>query len=129
MTLYNEILASKLPLDDHGALADALSVGRTRLQTRMIGIGAVLEALGPERGAALLDTLEGLSQANSVIKWAMHLLDKGELDVSLPSTRAQLDGMAQTGILSPDDAEAIKALAVVPDVITSQMVSAAMEGR
>jgi len=129
MSLYDEIIALGLPLGDHGALADALSVGRTRLETRMIGIGAVLEAIGPEGGAALLDTLSALSAQNSVIKWAMHLLDKGELDVSLASTRAQLDGMAEAGILSPDDADAIKVLAVVPDVITSQMVSAAMEGR
>lgn len=128
MSLYDEIVASGLPLDDHGALAEALSVGRTRVVPRPIGFGSILDALGPEDGAAVLDALEQLSTQNRVVYWAWYLLRAGTLDIGSPNSRAQLDVLVQLGVLTTAQADAVKALAVVPDPVTSQQVTAALEG-
>ena len=48
MITYEEILATGLPLSDHGAIADALSVGKTELVKTEIGKLTVLGTIGME---------------------------------------------------------------------------------
>ncbi|MBC2668769.1 hypothetical protein ACFOON_15115 [Novosphingobium piscinae] len=128
MSLYDEIIASGLPLDDHGAIAEALSIGRTTIVSRPIGIGSVLDALGPVAGAQVLDTLKALSEQDRVVYWAWYLLEAGTLDIGLPTSRAQLDELAAGGVMTAAQATALKALAEIPDPVTSSMVTAALEG-
>ena len=60
MTILEEIQAGPFDLANRndGEIAAALSIGRSKVITTLGGIGAVMEALGPIDGAALLDGLE-----------------------------------------------------------------------
>ena len=130
MTLQDEILAGGFDLQnrDDGAIAAALSVGRVKTVDRLVGYGTVLEALGAESGAAFLDSLTTLAATSSPVKWALKLLDRGELNIGAEATRGQLDALVAGGAMPQAVADALKGLATVPDVITSQDVAKALEG-
>lgn len=85
----------------------------TVLKTTRIGPGTVMEVLGPEGGSALLDALTALAPTNPPIKWALKILDRGEFDISVSGARAQVDGLATAGVITPAQAAALKALAEV----------------
>ena len=122
-----EILALNMPLDDHGAIADALSVGRTKVVPTPIGIGTVLSEMAPI-GGDFLNALEAMSTTDANVKWALKMIEQGTFDVGHPVTRAQLEAF---GIAAPQMADGITALlnvAVVADPVSSQEVSKAMEG-
>lgn len=123
MNLRDEILsrpdcADALAIRDCGALAEILSAGRTKLIERDIGYGTVLDTLGAEAGAAFLDGLTDLAATSSPVKWALKLLDRGELNIGAPATQAQLDALAAGGVIPQAVADALKALAIVPDVVS-----------
>lgn len=133
MTLQVEILsrpdcADALAARDCGELARILSIGRTKLIERNIGYGTVLETLGAEAGSAFLDGLTALAATSSPVKWALKLLDRGELNIGAAATRGQLDALAAGGVMPQAVAEALKNLAVVPDEITASQVQQALEG-
>ena len=114
-----ELIASR----NHDAIAAAVNVGRTKVVQTLGGIGTVLETLGPDVGAALLDTLETIATANSAVKWAFVLINRGELDFGSRATRDMID------LLIPGAAgTALKAVAEVPDPVTAQQVSDALGG-
>lgn len=108
-----ELLASR----ELAPIAAAVSQGRTRIVSRLGGIGLVLETLGPAEGAALLDTLQALSASVSALKWALMLVSRGELDFGSSATRAMLDQLATLGAITPSNAAQLKAVAVVPDPV------------
>ena len=131
MTLREEILsrpdcADALARRDCGELAALLSVGRTKVIDYSIGYGTVLEVLGAEAGSALLDGLTALAATSSPVKWALKLLDRGELNIGSPATQAQLDALAAGGVMPQVVADALKALALAPDVVTMQQVAEEM---
>lgn len=133
MTIQDEILsrpdcADALARRDCGELAALLSVGRTKVIDYSIGYGTVLDTLGATAGAAFLDSLTALSETSSPVKWALKLLDRGELNIGAAATQQQLDMLASVGVIPVDVAEALKNLAVVPDEITATQVQAALEG-
>lgn len=72
------------------------------------GVGTVLDVLGPSAGAALLDVLENAT--DPVLRWGMHILERGQLDISMASTRAQLDALTQAGVMSEPQKNALFAL-------------------
>jgi len=126
MTLLDEIKSRGFDLvhRDDGAIAAALSVGRTKVQTTLGGAGIVMETLGPTAGAALLDQIQALSTTNSAVKWAFVLINRAELDFGSPATRAMIDSLV------PEPARtALKNIAVVPEIITAQQVAKALEGQ
>jgi len=131
MTLREEILsrpdcADALARRDCGELAALLSVGRTKVIDYSIGYGTVLEVLGAEAGSAFLDGLTALAATSSPVKWALKLLDRGELNIGSPATQAQLDALAAGGVMPQVVADALKALALAPDVVTPQQVAEEM---
>jgi hypothetical protein len=133
MTLHDEIIsradcADALAARDCGELARILSIGRTKLVEYNIGYGTVLETLGADNGAAFLDSLTALAETSSPVKWALKLLDRGELNIGASTTQAQMDALAAGGVMPQAVADALKALAMVPDVVTPQDVQAALEG-
>ena len=132
MTLKDEILsrpdcAEALAIRDCGALAAILSVGRTKTVDKLIGYGTVLEALGAENGAAFLDGLAAVAASSSPVKWALKLLDRGELNIGAAATRGQLDALAAGGVMPQAVADALKGLAIEPDPYSIQDVILAME--
>ena len=131
MTLHDEILsrpdcADALARRDCGELAALLSVGRTKVVDLNIGYGTVLEVLGAESGAAFLDSLTTLAATSSPVKWALKLLDRGELNIGAAATRGQLDALAAGGVMPKAVADALKGLAMGPDIVTSEQVADAM---
>ena len=133
MALRDEILsrpdcADALAARDCGELARILSIGRTKLIERNVGYGTVLEVLGAEAGSAFLDGLTALAATSSPVKWALKLLDRGELNIGADATQSQLDALAAGGVMPQAVAEALKNLAVVPDEITASQVQQALEG-
>lgn len=132
MTLHDEILsrpdcADALARRDCGELAALLSVGRTKVIDYSIGYGTVLEALGADNGAKFLDQLTALAETSSPVKWALKLLDRGELNIGAAATQSQLDALATAGVMPQAVADALKNLAIVPDPYSIQDVILAME--
>ena len=133
MTLREEILsrpdcADALARRDCGELAALLSVGRTKVIDYSIGYGTVMDTLGATAGAAFLDSLTELAATSSPVKWALKLLDRGELNIGAAATRGQLDALAAGGVMPQAVADALKGLAVSPDEITASQVQQALEG-
>ena len=131
MTLHDEILsrpdcADALARRDCGELAALLSVGRTKVIDYSIGYGTVLEVLGAEAGSAFLDGLTALAATSSPVKWALKLLDRGELNIGSAATRRQLDALAAGGVMPQAVADALKGLAIVDDPYSIQDVILAM---
>lgn len=110
------------------AIAEALSEGRTRIESYIGGIGTILNVLGPEQGAIVLDTLNAIKETNRAVFWGWILLEAGELDFGLPSTRGMIDALVLAGAISPENGETIKAVAEVPEEIDVSAVSAALNG-
>ena len=132
MSLRDEILsrpdcADALARRDCGELAALLSVGRTKVIDYSIGYGTVLEVLGAEAGSAFLDGLTALAATSSPVKWALKLLDRGELNIGAAATRGQLDALASAGVMPQAVADVLKGLAIVPDPYSIQDVILAME--
>ena len=128
MTLRDEILsrpdcADALARRDCGELAALLSVGRTKVIDYSIGYGTVLEVLGAEAGAAFLDGLTTLAATSSPVKWALKLLDRGELNIGAEATQQQLDALTTAGVMPQTVADALKGLATVSEVVTAQDVA------
>lgn len=86
----------------------------TEIVSKMAGPGVIMETIGAEEGAALLDSLVVLSQVSSPVKWAMKLIvDKDGIDVASVTFRQQLDTLVQMGKITASNAAKIKALAEV----------------
>ena len=142
MSLRDEILAGGFNLSnrDDGAIADALSQGRTKVVSREVGDGAIALALGTQVGPLFLYKLKKLAATVlpddatdaqiipvAIAQQAVESLAKVGFDVGNPDVRAGLS-MFEGTLLTSEQIEAIKALAVVPDVITAQDVAKALEG-
>ena len=127
MITRDEILASGLSLDDHGAIAAALSVGRTKIVPTPIGIGTVLAVMAPQ-GGDFLNTLETLGAQDANVKWALKMIEQATFDIGHPVTRAQLEQFAQDAPALADGIAALLDVAVQDDPVSSQDVSKAMEG-
>ncbi len=131
MTLRDEILsrpdcADALARRDCGELAALLSVGRTKVIDYSIGYGTVLEVLGAEAGSAFLDGLTALAATSSPVKWALKLLDRGELNIGAAATQSQLDALVTAGVMPQAVADTLKGLAIVDDPYSIQDVILAM---
>ena len=108
-----------------GEIAALLNEPQTVLVERMIGIGTVMDALGPADGAALLASFEAQVTTDTVVKYGWFLLERERLDVGLASTRTMLDAL-----LPVEAASVLKGLAeqTVTAGVTVQQVIDAMEG-
>ena len=108
-----------------GEIVALLNVPQTVLVERMIGIGTVMDALGPSNGAALLDQIKAVTETDAVVRYGWMLLESASLDVGLDSTRTMLDAL-----LPVEAATVLKGLAeqTVTAGVTWQQVRDALEG-
>lgn len=109
-------------------MAQALSAGRTRLQSRQIGAGTILATLGKD-GATLLRGMRALAAGDAWIDEGLRLIDRGEWDIGLPASQASLDEFVAAGYMTREAAAALKALGTAPDSISTDEVSDALNGR
>jgi hypothetical protein len=113
--LQDPVYAPYIP-NSTGTIADMLNKqgAATKIVSRPIGIGTILDTLGPTIGAQLLDTLESIKTQVRSVYWAFYLLEKGDLDIGLASTRAAIDGLVQAQIMTEEVATLLKNLANAP---------------
>ena len=127
MTLYEEILLLDpvlLASGDHGAIAVKLSQGRKKLVPTEVGKGRILEALGLNQANSLLDVIDSHPDYRHV----KQLLQNGWFRIDSPLARASIDALVVGGIITEAQGIAIKAIAEVDDVVSSQEVTKALEG-
>ena len=112
------------------AVAEILSVGRTRLQSKMIGTGTILADFAG-LGGTFLNTVEAAGASNPDLKWliAGNVL-RGEFDIGDPASRAGLQALGAQPGMEPFAAGIAKLLArgVTEDPIHHSAVSAAIAG-
>lgn len=134
MTLLEEILAAFPGLTpanrDDGAIAAALSVGRTKTQNVAISdVQAYLQTNGlwwSIKGAAA----DAQHPANAAAIAVMDVANARyeSLDMMLPIISEMLGGLVATGLMAQADQDELAGMGVVPDPVTPQDVSKALEG-
>lgn len=121
MDLRAEIIATCPPAllagHDTAQIAAQVSIERTRLVPTEIGNGAILETIGLAAGNALLDLINSAPDFRHV----KPLLEQGRLRVDSALVRATLNSLVP-GVLSRAQADALLALAEVPDPIDEYAV-------
>jgi hypothetical protein len=74
------------------------------------GIGGVMDALGPQEGAALLDTLASMATDSPTLRWGLRVLEQNDLDFSLTSTRSAIDALVIGDVMTEAQRDAFFAL-------------------
>lgn len=125
------------------AIAEALSEGRIRYQARLITERGIISALGPVEGEALLAGLESFAASSLAPEHPLFAAHAGikrvigwlrapaeGVDIGDPLTHQLLDTMVALGVqgVTGPRVAAIKALAAVPDPVSVEAVSAALNG-
>lgn len=116
------------------AIADILSVGRTKVVSHFASERGILERYpgGPLQADALLAALEGFATTAHpmarIVGRALKFLAQPEgLDIGSPATQALLDQLTP-GVISQAQRDGLRAMATVNDPITHTQVGAALEG-
>lgn len=117
-----ELLASM----DYEEIARVVSQGRSKVVSSLHGIGAVLEVLGLQDGPDFLNKLENLRLINPAVKWGWILLERGELDFGSTTTRAMIDSLVFSEVITEEQAMILKGLAMREDPITEYDVRKAL---
>lgn len=130
MITLAEIEATGLPLEDHGALAAALSVGRTKLGSISREGFATWAARTGVR-----EKIEDYSQSagHPLRSVALSLIDvlrspTAGIDFSSPDNLNMLGAWVALGEITQAQADELIAAATTPDPVSSQEVTRALEG-
>lgn len=106
------------------AIADALSVGRTKTVSHFASERGILERfpLGPVAGDAMLTKLDAFAATAhpmaSIVKRAMKFLAQPEgLDIGSPATQGLLDQLAVGGVITVEERAGLKVMATVPNPV------------
>lgn len=110
---------------DTVALAEALSVSRTRLKPTEIGVGMILATLAPN-GGTFLDDLNTVGQTDRNVHWVMDLLRQGRFDIGMPASRAMMQQLAGTHPELASGFELLLPLGEEPDPVTEYEVRCAI---
>lgn len=117
------------------AIAEALSVGRTKVSQHFASERGILERFpgGPLAADALLSKLEAFSTAgqamSSIVHRALKFLAQPEgLDIGAATTQGLIIGLAAGGVITTTERDGLIAMATKPDPITVDQVSKALNG-
>ena len=95
---------------DSQAIADALSVGRTRWKHTEIGVGTIIEVLGLAAANPVLDAL----YASPDYRHVKPLLDQGRLRLDVVAQAGMLQPLVTGGLLTQAQLDALIARAKEP---------------
>lgn len=134
-----EAIDALLPQRRDADIAAILSVGRTRLHSRLISERGVISALGIVPGETFLQGIEAfvaqapaqghpLAGAWAGIKRAAGWLKGEGIDLGDALTQQLLAAMGAAGVVDASSAATLAALGRAPDPISHLAVSAAIEG-
>lgn len=117
------------------AIADALSVGRTKVSSHFASERGILERypLGPIEADALLAALEAFAATAHpmarIVGRALKFLAMPEgLDIGSPATLGLLDQLMAGGVLTQTQRDGLRQMATVPDPIVREQVTEAIYG-
>jgi len=117
------------------AIADALSVGRTKVVSHFASERGVLERFpaGPLAADALMTKLETFAATAhpmaSIAKRALKFLAQAEgLDIGSPATRGILAQLAAGNVITETERAGLEAMATVADPISHTQVGDAIRG-
>lgn len=113
-------------LPDSAAIAVAMSVTRTAVTDVYGGIGAIMGALGRERGAAVMDALEMMQPSNSIVRWGMKMIHAGQLNFGSSDTRLMIDQLMAGGVIDSAERAALMGIAEAPDPVDEMSVRRAI---
>lgn len=94
------------------AIAEAMSVGRTKKIPTEVGNGTILEVLGFQMGNALLDVINTAPD----FRYVKPLVEQGRLRLDSPLTEAALTSLVPA-VLTEAGKNALIAKCVVPDPV------------
>lgn len=117
--LLAEQLAPLIAVRNDVAIAELLNTGRTKLIKTEIGYLTILRELGLESGNNLLDAIT----SNTLFRYVKPGLEIGTLDVSDALVRITLDQLAISSVITQLEADKLKNLAIVPDIIAISTIS------
>lgn len=128
MTLLTELQskcsAGLISARDYAAIAATVNVGRTKPSGREIGSGTILETIGLAAGNAFLDVIDTAPDFRHVKK----LVQDGRLIISSELVMVTIQGMVDAKVLTQPQADALLALAVLPDPVSASQVASALDG-
>ena len=107
---------------DSQAIADALSVGRTRWKHTDIGVGTIIEALGLAAANPVLDAL----YASPDYRHVKPLLDQGRLRLDVVAQAGMLQPLVTGGLLTQAQLDALIARAKEADPVDEYAVRVAI---
>lgn len=127
---------------DHQGIADALSVGRTRIVSRITSARGLAELMpgGPFAAEVVLMKLEGTAATlaasddqqekvlASLLKRQLAFLSGEGLDFGSAALRGMLDQFVVMGILTAAEVAGLKTIGHAPDPIRHEAVTAAIAG-
>ena len=128
---------SLLPERNDVAIAAILSTGRTRIESKQIGRGTILAVMAP-MGGLFIGTLRDIGDIrprtmdSANVAEVVGLIDRGEFDVGMEASRAQLQIFAAANVDMAPGIAALLAVAEVANPIHYNTVSDALniaEGR
>lgn len=107
--------AALLP-DKPGRVADLLNaLTESKIKSRMITSRTILAECDLTIGTSALEKLAAASVGNETIKIAVHWLSQESgIDIGHPNTSIMLDAHVSAGILTLEESDALKALALQP---------------
>ena len=107
---------------DSQAIADALSVGRTRWKHTEIGVGTIIEVLGLAAANPVLDAL----YASPDYRHVKPLLDQGRLRLDVVGQAGMLQPLVTGGLLTQAQLDALIARAKEADPVDEYQVRVAI---
>lgn len=107
---------------DSQAIADALSVGRTRWKHTDIGVGTIIEVLGLAAANPVLDAL----YASPDYRHVKPLLDQGRLRLDVVAQAGMLQPLVTGGLLTQAQLDALIARAKEPAPVDEYQVRVAI---
>lgn len=121
------------------AITAVINQGRVRIASTLVGEGAVSNAIGFPAGSVFMRALRLAAEADlpddsaeeqaiqkAVVEEVWRHLQNGTLDLGLPTVQTKMGAIAELYDLTPEQVEAVKALAVVSDPVSMGAVSWAL---
>lgn len=132
-----DAVAGDQELLSRARVGDDAEIARRLTETAPMVIGperyvtslAILAAFpNPVDGDTALTKLEAAAGQNTVVARAMAWMAPGApgLNIASPATLAMIEQLRLGGVLTQAEADTIRGLAMVPDVVTADLVSAAL---
>ena len=106
------------------AIADLFNQSTgTRLVERFVTAIGVMSALGVSTGATILEKMDAAKASFPALKWVMVALSGTEgVNVGDSESQVMLDALANAGVLTQQECDSVKALAVKPSSLAYQVV-------